>query len=179
MTNRARRRRLFRTALVVAALAGGVVTWANRPDRPLPSDVTADRLELHKAARELVLVSHGVRVKTYRVALGRVSVGPKEREGDARTPEGRHVVDARNPRSHFYLALHVSYPDAADRARAEHRGVPPGGDVMIHGLRNGLGWLGRLHRLRDWTAGCIAVTDPEIEELWRAVPDGTPIDIER
>jgi murein L,D-transpeptidase YafK len=109
--------------------------------------------------------------------LGRNPVGPKLREGDKRTPEGLYAIESHNPRSSFHRALKVSYPSAADRIAAAKRGVAPGGDIMIHGIRNGLGFIGRLQRRLDWTAGCIAVTNPEIEEIYRAVPDGTPIEI--
>ncbi len=115
--------------------------------------------------------------QTYRVAIGRGGSGPKRREGDGLTPEGDYVIDARNAASGYHRALHISYPSAADRADAARRGVAPGGDVMIHGLKNGFGWIGRLHRMADWTAGCIALTDEEVDELWRAIPDGTPIEI--
>jgi murein L,D-transpeptidase YafK len=104
--------------------------------------------------------------------------GAKVREGDNRTPEGRYIIDSRNAQSTFHRALHVSYPSAADRARACAEGYKPGGDIMIHGMRNGFGWLGRAHRLFDWTRGCIAVTNDEIDEIWRVVPDGTPIKIQ-
>jgi len=115
--------------------------------------------------------------KTYRVALGREPIGPKEREGDLRTPEGRYVVDFHLHDSAFHRALHVSYPNQEDLARARELGLPSGGDIMIHGLKNGRGWFGRLHRVVDWTRGCIAVTDREVEEIFRAVPDGTPVEI--
>lgn len=115
---------------------------------------------------------------SYAVALGRHPLGHKQREGDGRTPEGRYVLDSRKSDSAFHLALHVSYPSPADRALAQARGDDPGGLIMIHGLRNGLGFLGRTHRLLDWTQGCIAVTNREIEEIWRVIPDGTPITIE-
>ena len=87
------------------------------------------------------------------------------------------MIDAHKPDSDFHRALHVSYPNASDTLSAEQRGVMPGEDIMIHGLRNGRGWVGAFHRLTDWTAGCVAVTDKQIEEIYRAVPDGTPIEI--
>ena len=118
-------------------------------------------------------------LRVYKVALGRGGLEPKMREGDNRVPEGRYRIDGRNANSAFYLSLHISYPDATDTARARSRGKEPGGDIMIHGIRNGLGWLGSLHRRADWTAGCIAVTDSEIKEIWSAVPDGTPVEIRR
>jgi murein L,D-transpeptidase YafK len=86
-------------------------------------------------------------------------------------------VVGRNPKSAYHLSLRLSYPNAADVAAAKAKGCPPGGDIMIHGITNGLGWMGRLHRQVDWTLGCIAVTDEEIERIWNLVPDGTPVEI--
>ncbi len=116
-------------------------------------------------------------IKTYKVALGGDPVGPKARQGDHKTPEGAYVLDARNPHSQFYKSIHISYPGEHDRAIARRDRVSPGGDVFIHGLPNGYGAIGAAHRLRDWTDGCIAVTNEEIDEIWKAVPDGTPIEI--
>jgi murein L,D-transpeptidase YafK len=96
-----------------------------------------------------------------------------------KTPEGLYTIDYRNPKSDYHLALHVSYPGPEDVRRAASRGVSPGCDIMIHGLPNGFAALGALHRQKDWTAGCIALTDEEIEELWRITPDGVPIEILR
>ncbi len=104
-------------------------------------------------------------------------VGAKQEEGDNKTPEGIYKIDGRNPQSTFHLALHVSYPSDEDKTRAADRGASAGFDIMIHGIRNGLGWMGAFHRLNDWTAGCVAVTDEEIEELWRITPDGTTVEI--
>jgi murein L,D-transpeptidase YafK len=133
---------------------------------------------LSKAERSLRLVdARGNVVARYDVALGSDPVGHKQREGDGRTPEGRYVLDWRNPASAYHLSLHVSYPDAADREAADARGDAPGGMIMIHGIRNGLGWIGAAHRLMDWTDGCIAVTNEEIREIWGLVPNGTPIEI--
>jgi murein L,D-transpeptidase YafK len=97
--------------------------------------------------------------------------------GDRRTPEGLFYIEDRNPNSRFHLSLRISYPDAAHRARAEALGVSPGGDIMIHGLPNGQGKIGAAHRAYDWTNGCVALTDEEIEELWNTVPIGTPVEI--
>ena len=130
-----------------------------------------------KKGRTLTLLLKGQVLKTYKVALGGTPVGPKTRQGDHKTPEGAYVLDRRNAASKFHRALHISYPSAQDRAQAAQQGLPPGGDVFVHGLPNGFGWLGKLHRMKDWTDGCIAVTDDEIEEIWRLVADGTPIEI--
>lgn len=145
---------------------------------PLPPGAVADRIQIRKAARELTLFFGGNVLKTYGVALGTTPDGPKTIEGDGRTPEGRYSISGRNPQSKYHLALRISYPAAADRARAAKLGKSPGGDIMIHGLPNGYSFIGAAHRLRDWTIGCIAVTDEEIEEIWRVVPDGCVVDIE-
>ncbi|HEX6040614.1 L,D-transpeptidase family protein [Longimicrobium sp.] len=165
-------------AALLVLLFGGVLAWANHPDAPpLPSDARADLVRVDKGARTLTLLRDGRPLKTYRVSLGGAPRGHKRQEGDERTPEGRYLLDYRNPHSFAHLSLHVSYPDSSDQARARAAGVPPGGMIMVHGLRDGLGWMGRLHRLVDWTDGCIAVTNAEMDEIWRAVPDGTPIEI--
>jgi murein L,D-transpeptidase YafK len=116
-------------------------------------------------------------VRDYQVALGTNPKGPKRRNGDGRTPEGRYRLDWRIEESRFYRAIHVSYPNEQDREYARGAGVPPGGGVMIHGLPDGESWVGGLHREFDWTNGCIGVTDDEMEEIWELVDDGTPIEI--
>jgi murein L,D-transpeptidase YafK len=116
-------------------------------------------------------------LKTYKVALSTEPVGAKEREGDHKVPEGHYVIDSKNSHSRFHLALHISYPNAADREKARTLGVKPGGDIEIHGLGSKYGWLGSLHLQSNWTDGCIAVTNSEIEEIWPQVPIGTPLEI--
>jgi len=138
---------------------------------------SADRIVIVKSARTMTLMSHGEILKSYEVALGTVPVGEKERAGDHKTPEGLYTVDWKNAGSKFHKALHVSYPNAADRERARRMGVPPGGDIEIHGLGAKFGWVGALHRERDWTDGCVAVTNAEIDEIWPLVPVGTVIEI--
>lgn len=137
----------------------------------------ADRVVVLKNERTLELFSQSKVIKTYSVALGGDPVGPKTRQGDHKTPEGVYVLDSRNAHSHFYKSIHISYPGEHDRAIARKSGAPPGGDIFVHGLPNGFGAIGAAHRLKDWTDGCIAVTDAEIDEIWNAVPDGTPIEI--
>ena len=141
----------------------------------LPPGTTADRIVVEKSKRTLSLYRAGKLLKSYKIALGKNPVGPKQREGDSRTPEGSYVIDFRKADSKFHRALHISYPNAEDRRRARERGVQPGGAIMIHGLPNGTGAIGAAHRLRDWTDGCIAVTNEEIEEIWKVVPNGTAI----
>jgi murein L,D-transpeptidase YafK len=133
----------------------------------------ADRVIVEKAARRLTLFADGRKLKSYRIALGTHPKGPKVREGDGRTPEGWYVIDSRNSRSNYHLALHISYPDELDILRARYLGVSPGSNIMIHGVGDDLGWLDYINR--DWTEGCIAVTNTDIEEIWNLVPDGTPI----
>ncbi len=116
-------------------------------------------------------------LKSYRVSLGREPVGPKRREGDDRTPEGVYRIDYRMRDSAYHLALHISYPNEADRRRARRHGVSPGGNIMIHGIGGAVKKVGDLHPLFDWTNGCIAVTDREIEEIWRLTPVGTVVNI--
>jgi len=137
----------------------------------------ADRVVVLKKERTLQLLSHGKVIKSYKVALGGDPLGPKTRQGDHKTPEGVYRVDSRNGHSQFYKSIHISYPSARDRAAARAQGVSPGGDVFVHGLPNGYRWVGSSHRMKDWTDGCIAVTNQEIDEIWTAVTDGTPIEI--
>jgi len=137
----------------------------------------ADSILILKKDHVMELLAGGKVIRTYKVALGQGGLAPKLREGDARTPEGHYTIDSRTAASHYHKALHVSYPDADDRKRAAKLGVPPGGAIMIHGLPNGKGWVGAGHRLYDWTLGCIAVTDQEIDEIWQLVPLGTPVEI--
>src|SRR5579864_8467441 len=128
-----------------------------------------DRIVVVKSARTMTLMSGGKVLKTYKVALSREPVGAKERAGDHKVPEGEYVVDSKVPHSRFHLGLHISYPNAADRERARKMGVKPGGNIEIHGLDSKYSWVGRLQRYVDWTDGCIAVTNPEIEEIYKLV----------
>lgn len=137
----------------------------------------ADRVVVLKKERSLQLLRQGKVIKTYKVALGADPVGPKQRRGDHKTPEGLYLLDSRNPHSQFYKSIHISYPGMRERAAARQKGVSPGGDLFVHGLPKGYGWVGAAHRVKDWTDGCIAVTNPEMDEIWVAVTDGTPIEI--
>ena len=141
------------------------------------ASLKADRVEVIKHERILRLFKDGKVIKTYKVALGGNPVGPKTQQGDHKTPEGSYTLDRRNAHSQFHKSIHISYPNLRDRANARANGVSPGGDVFVHGLPIGYGWIGSGHRAKDWTDGCVAVTDEEIDEIWAAVPDGTPIEI--
>ena len=142
-----------------------------------PAQSRVDSVVILKKQHVMELIVHDKIARTYKVALGRGGLAPKVQEGDSRTPEGHYAIDSRNSQSHYYKALHVSYPSVEDRKRATKLGVSPGGDIMIHGLPNGLGAIGSAHRLYDWTLGCIAVTDDEMDEIWGMVPVGTPVEI--
>jgi len=147
------------------------------PMNELPCDVRADRVIVYKDDRVLLLMSGDDVLKRYPVSLGRNPVGDKICQGDKRTPEGEYVLDWKNPNSLAYKSIHISYPNAADRCEAAEHGCSAGGNIMLHGIANGQGRLGRFHRFWDWTSGCIAVTDQEMEELYRVIPTGTPIEI--
>ena len=138
---------------------------------------SADKILIEKKARRLTLISKDKVLKTYKIALGGNPNGPKEREGDNKTPEGTYVIDSRNNNSRYHLSLHISYPNEKDKKRAKELGVSPGGDIMIHGIKNGFWWIDRFHTWHDWTKGCIAVTDSEIEEIDKLVPIGTIVEI--
>lgn len=172
-----------RIASLTVALIGTLTAAAYALEKRIPYWLAenlpkADAVLIKKAERGLYLMRAGRPYKRYSVSLGGNPAGHKLREGDQRTPEGDYILDWRNPDSRFYKSIHLSYPNEQDKREAEARGVPPGGLIMIHGLRNGFGWLGPFAKLRDWTQGCIAVTNPEMEEIWRAVADGTPVRIE-
>jgi murein L,D-transpeptidase YafK len=142
------------------------------------SVVKADKIVVIKSKRVALLMNNGEVIKAYRVSLGKQPVGRKSRQGDLKTPEGTYIIDSRIADSKFYLALHISYPNDADVKSAQKLGIDPGGSIMIHGLPNGLGKrIGKLHRLSDWTDGCIAVTNSEMDEIWELVPDGITIEI--
>jgi murein L,D-transpeptidase YafK len=137
----------------------------------------ADRVLVFKHEHILRLLRDGRIAKEYKVALGGSPVGPKTQQGDRKTPEGIYVLDSRNAKSQFYKSLHISYPTPAQRTAARKRGVAPGGEVFVHGLPARYRSVGAAHRLYDWTDGCIAVTDEEMDEIWLAVAVGTPIEI--
>lgn len=161
------------TCALLVALAGGCAS------KPEPVVNKVDSVVVRKAKRQMDLLKSGAVYRSYRISLGDSPRGHKMREGDERTPEGDYVLDWRNPRSSFYKSIHVSYPNSRDRAFARAMGFQPGGMIMIHGRPN---WLtsakvAKEYDGRDWTNGCIAVTNPEMDEIWRLVKDGTPIRI--
>src|SRR5215813_8728323 len=148
---------LFALTSLLFCMAAGLV--AQNPAR-------VDRIVIEKSKRTMSLLEGAKIVKSYKVALGGNPKGAKDRQGDHKTPEGVYAVDAKKLNSQFHKALHVSYPSADDRERAKRLGVNPGGDVEIHGLGAKWGWIGAGHRATDWTDGCIAVTNEEIDEIY-------------
>ncbi|MGD1973872.1 MAG: L,D-transpeptidase family protein [Desulfobacterales bacterium] len=137
----------------------------------------ADKVLIEKKARRLTLLSMGEVIKTYKIAIGVNPIGAKEKRGDNKTPEGTYIIDSRNSESDYHLSLNISYPNEKDKMRAKALGVSPGGDIMIHGIKNGYMWVGASHTEFDWTNGCIAVTNEEMEEIYRLVPNGTVVEI--
>ncbi len=138
----------------------------------------ADYVVVKKAERKLYLYRGSEILKTYRIALGKQPDGHKAREGDSRTPEGLYTLDWRNPNSRFHRSIHISYPSTSDDRNARERGDSPGGAIMIHGQPSS--WVEKtklLFKEDDWTEGCIAVQNHEMDEIWEAVEDGTPIEI--
>jgi murein L,D-transpeptidase YafK len=156
--------RSFIFALSLVALATSPVVAA-------PVDI----IVVDKSRRVMTLWTGKKAFRTYRIALGGNPVGHKEQEGDSRTPEGRYIIDGKNPGSSFHLSLRISYPNKRDRAAAATRGVSPGGQIMIHGTPEYLTMVQSTGLVRDWTAGCIAVSNAEIEEIYKKVRVGTPI----
>lgn len=130
-----------------------------------------------KSAHTMSLMNNGQVLKTYKVAIGKGDTAPKEQRGDQRTPEGEYAVDEKKDVTCCFLALHLSYPNANDVEHAQQLGVDPGDLIEIHGLSKRRAWLGRFHRLFDWTDGCIALTNSEMVEIWPFVPVGTPVEI--
>lgn len=159
----------YALAMVCVAMASPVVAAA--PPVMAPEAQRADRIHVDKSERRMQLLRAGKVLRSYRIRLGDAPVGHKRQQGDEKTPEGDYRISGRNPNSRFHLSLRISYPDATDRKQARTRGVNPGGDIFIHGGSIALS-------LHDWTDGCIAVTDREIEDIWRLVPTGVPIRID-
>lgn len=144
---------------------------------PILASASADRLVVKKSARKMFLFEGDKLLRSYEIALGKNPVGHKERQGDHRTPEGKYLLDWRNPQSRFYRSIHVSYPNENDRQLASARGVDPGGNIMIHGVPNRYRDDQKFIISLNWTEGCIAVTNDDMLEIWTLVADNTPIEI--
>lgn len=157
--------------LLLLPCAVPMPTWAAWPPPLAPASQRADEIHVVKHQRRMDLLRDGKVIRSYSIRLGDQPRGHKRQQGDERTPEGRYMITYRNPKSAFHLSLRISYPNAADRAQARTRGVDPGGDIVIHGGTPPGYW-------RDWTDGCIALMDKQMEEVWSLVPTGTPIVID-
>lgn len=152
-----------------------LIVLANINFNRLPKNTEIDGLVVYKSERKLVAFSKGKIVKSYRIALGKSPIGAKQFQGDNKTPEGVYFINGKNGHSIAYKNLGISYPNSKDNSNS--RGKPTGGDIKIHGLMNNLWFIGNLHQLKDWTNGCIAVNNSEIEELFDAVRIGAKIEI--
>ena len=160
------------------ALILGLLIYYFYPYPKIPAGITIDKLVVVKSKHRLFAWSHNQLIQTYTIAIGKTTVGDKQFEGDCKTPEGSYFIFAKNPNSGWHKNLGISYPNAADIAVAKSRGLHTGGDIKIHGLKNGRFNIGRFHRWKDWTNGCIALTNEEVEDLYAHTPIGTPINIE-
>jgi murein L,D-transpeptidase YafK len=167
----------MRVVLGIALLAAGALGEAQATSPPELQQLEADLVIIEKGERRMTLYTGGRHLATFEVALGRSPVGPKRCRGDNRTPEGYYHVAGRKENSDFHRALRISYPSPDDVERARAAGCDPGGDIMIHGLKTDMGADSRRHREVDWTQGCVAVTNDEIERIWALVPDGARVEI--
>ncbi len=168
-------KKIIRWALILSLIA--LIVYYFYPEQKLPLNIKIDSLVVYKSKRELMAYSNGQLIKTSKTSLRKNPVGDKEFEGDKKTPEGIYFINAKNPNSGYYKNLGISYPDEQDIEVSKKLGKPTGGDVKIHGLRNGIGFISKFQRWYDWTAGCIALTDQEIDELYNTMDVGTKIEI--
>jgi len=163
--------------LTIFILSSGLTVYYFYPEDKLPADTQIDKIVVHKSKRQLLAYTYGKLLKIYKISLGSKAIGKKEFEGDKKTPEGLYFINDKNSRSGYHKNLGISYPNKNDIENAKRLGKQTGGDVKIHGLRNKNGYIGKFHRWYDWTSGCIAVTDEEIDELYNAVKIGIQIEI--
>ena len=165
----------FSAVFVLATLVSSAA--ADTPNPAVAGPGHADYVLVDKSDRKLYLFKAGRVLREFDVSLGQMPNGPKQREGDFRTPEGKYTLDARNANSDFFLSIHVSYPDESDRARARAQGVDPGGQIMIHGWPNEPKYDQRRYQITDWTDGCIAVSNSDMVDIWLMTRESTPIEI--
>jgi murein L,D-transpeptidase YafK len=162
--------------LIIIMSTGGyfAIRYSNKS---IDKSIKVDFIRVEKGKRLMHMYSKGLEIKTYRISLGRDPVGDKLCQGDNKTPEGRYFIKSKDPVSRFHKSLWISYPDQQDIEEAKRAGKNPGGGILIHGITNGFSRIGRAHLLIDWTRGCIAVTNKEIDELYEHVNVGVPIEI--
>ena len=170
-------RRMQNLGIMSALLLAGLVLPAWQGSLQASQFPVADKVVVDKSSRRLHLMKGGVAFRTFKIALGIMPIGDKEQEGDFKTPEGAYILDARNPDSEYFLAIHVSYPDQRDRAEARKKGVDPGGAIMIHGQPNDPTRSEAYYRTQDWTNGCIAVSNSDMIDIWLMTNENTPIEI--
>jgi murein L,D-transpeptidase YafK len=162
--------------LLIAVVTFGVLfTWYFYPYQKMPADIVIDKIMVDKSAHQMKVYSNNVLIKTYTIAIGSNNAGAKEYKGDKRTPEGTYFIFDKKPNSGWHKNLGISYPNKVDIAKAIENGKHTGGDIKIHGLKNDGFPFGKFHRFRDWTKGCIAITNEEIDDLYEHTPVGTPI----
>ncbi len=175
-------RDMYRKFLISIILAVAVAPLAGADSMaglagPASMVQPADRVIVTKSSRRMELLREGAVIASYKVSLGLVPIGQKQREGDFRTPEGRYRLTRRNAQSDYFLAVQVSYPEAADLAMARKNGWAPGGSIMVHGLPNLLKYSRERYLTSDWTDGCIALSNEDMLDFWLLTGDGTPIEI--
>ncbi len=163
--------------LLILIIAVATTAMSCNAGHPLPAGTKIDSIVVIKHHREMQVYSNSRLLKTYKIALGKQPVGHKQIQGDMRTPEGVYYINGKNPNSQYYKNLGISYPNRQDREIALKLGKSPGGDIKIHGLPNNGVNIGSLHCLKDWTHGCIAITNEEMDELYTAVHIGAVINI--
>ena len=162
---------------IISIFIIGAAIYNLCPEQKLPQNTEIDYIIVKKSDRQLLAYAKHKLIKTYKISLGDSPVGHKESEGDEKTPEGVYVINAKNPNSGYHKNLGVSYPNKKDIAKAKLLGKDPGGDIKIHGIRNHLGFIGNFQRFFDWTNGCMALTNNEVDELFYTVNIGTKIEI--
>jgi len=165
-------RLLIILVLIIATIGLFIFLHSNNP---IDKSIKIDKIVIEKSKRKLQVYSNDKLIKTYKISLGQNPTGDKEFEGDKKTPEGEYVINDKNPNSGYYKNLGISYPNKQDIENAKKIGKDPGGQIKIHGIKNGLGWIGKIHLLMDWTAGCIALTNEDIDELYNVIKVETPI----
>jgi len=163
--------------LTIPFILAGLLVYYFYPESKLPNNIQIDNILVYKAKREMLVFSNGKLLKSYKISLGRQPIGAKEFANDKKTPEGIYSISSKNPNSGYHKSLDISYPNISDLENARRLGKSAGGDIKIHGIKNGIGFVGKFHRQFDWTLGCIAVTNREIDELYKAVKVGTRVEI--
>ncbi len=163
---------MMRSITLCAVLLALIPSFLQAGEFPVADEVIID-----KSDRELYLLNEGEIFRTFKIALGIRPEGDKKKEGDFKTPEGRYLLDMRNPNSEYFLSIHVSYPNATDRREANQNGLQPGGAIMIHGQPNAPSRSETYYRTQDWTNGCIAVSNSDMIDIWLMIGDDTPIEI--